>query len=124
MLQHLEKELARWRNGESVPVHERITSLKDHKPIETVEAPASPASSQSPKAPVTIVRNELSEEERKTFDEERSKLYTQLDERVCAFRFSVIHALLCYLFSFAACHVGVLQNHSQLIRRKYDECEI
>lgn len=87
MLQHLEKELTRWRNGESVPVHERITSLKDQKPLEAVEVPTSPSLSQSPKSTVTVVRNELSEEERKTFDEERSKLYTQLDERVSIVEF-------------------------------------
>ena len=83
MLQHLERELSRWRNGETVPVHERITNLKDTKPIEPVEVPASPSVSQSQKSQVTVVKNELSEEERKVFDEERSKLYTQLDERVC-----------------------------------------
>ncbi|XP_065053066.1 kinesin heavy chain-like isoform X2 [Rhopilema esculentum] len=82
MLQHLEKELGRWRNGESVPVHERITSLKDHKITEPVEVPQTQAVSQSPsKSVVTVVNNGLSEEERKTFDEERSKLYVQLDER-------------------------------------------
>jgi len=81
VIQHLEKELARWRSGESVPLHERFSSLKDQKPIETAEVPASPALVQSSAAPVTVIKNELSEEERKVFDEERSKLYTQLDER-------------------------------------------
>ena len=90
VIQHLEKELARWRNGESVPVHERFTSLKDQKPIEAIEVPASPSGTQLSNAPVTVVKNELSEEERKVFDEERSKLYTQLDERVrfCSILFS------------------------------------
>ena len=83
MLHNLEKELTRWRNGESVPVHERSTSVKEQKAILPAEVVATTPVSQSPQATVTVVNHELSEEERRQFDEERSKLYKQLDERVC-----------------------------------------
>lgn len=83
MLHNLEKELARWRNGENVPVHERSTSVKEQKSIQQIEVVATTPVSQSPQATVTVVNHELSEEERQQFDEERSKLYKQLDERVC-----------------------------------------
>ena len=82
-MHNLEKELTRWRNGESVPVHERSTSVKEQKAILPAEAVATTPISQSPQATVTVVNHELSEEERQQFDEERSKLYKQLDERVC-----------------------------------------
>ncbi len=82
MLQQLEKEVARWRSGESVPVHERMTSQKEQKAPEVIEVPQPVPLSQSPKSTVTVINNELSEEERMKFDEERSKLYKQLDERV------------------------------------------
>ena len=111
VIQHLEKELARWRNGESVPVHERFSSLKDQKPIETAQVPASPAVVQSSAAPVTVIKNELSEEERKVFDEERSKLYTQLDERVC---FALIRALRLNLRSLLSSSVSSFECCSQV----------
>ena len=83
MLQHLEKELARWRNGESVPVHERITNVREQKPIEPVAVPQVTVAAGSPKSTaVTVVNHELSTEEREKFNEERTKLYKQLDERV------------------------------------------
>lgn len=82
MLQHLEKELARWRNGESVPVHERITNVREQKPIEPVAVPQVTVAAGSPKSTaVTVVNHELSTEEREKFNEERTKLYKQLDER-------------------------------------------
>ena len=112
VIQHLEKELARWRNGESVPVHERFTSLKDQKPIEAIEVPASPSGTQLSKAPVTVVKNELSEEERKVFDEERSKLYTQLDERVCfgSISFSEFSKTLIVAMCYSYFYSNILQK--------------
>ena len=92
-----------------MPVHERFTSLKDQKPVETTEVPSSPSVIQSSNAPVTVIKNELSEEERKVFDEERSKLYTQLDERVC-FTFSSFIQLRSLRFHYFL-HCLCLEKH-------------
>eukprot|EP00794_Sanderia_malayensis_P003375 gene3375-3863_t len=82
MLQQLEREVGRWRGGETVPVHERMSAQKELKPAaEPIDVPPTITVDSSPKSTVTVVNNELSQEERNKFDEERTKLYKQLDER-------------------------------------------
>ncbi|PWA13800.1 hypothetical protein CCH79_00016917 [Gambusia affinis] len=72
-IQRLEAELNRWRNGENVPEEERLSS-KDQKSIE-----------QNDNTP--IIDNlppgggDVSNEERKTFEEDIRNLYKQLDDK-------------------------------------------
>ncbi|XP_057293269.1 kinesin heavy chain-like [Hydractinia symbiolongicarpus] len=75
MLQHLEKELNRWRKGEDVPVNEQINTAdrrRTNEVLELLEAQKSPEPAHTAK---------VSDVEKKSFDEERTKLYKQIDER-------------------------------------------
>ena len=58
--------------GESVPEDERMTNAKDNRNSQVFESLALLAPSQPA----------VSDKERKKFEDEKSKLYTQLDEKV------------------------------------------
>ncbi|XP_075385930.1 kinesin heavy chain [Tenrec ecaudatus] len=73
VIQHLEMELNRWRNGEAVPEDEQI-SAKDQKSLE----PCDNTPILDNMAPVVAA---ISSEEKEKYDEEISSLYRQLDEK-------------------------------------------
>ena len=58
--------------GESVPTDEQMTNAKDNRNSQVFESLALLAPSQPA----------VSDKERKKFEDEKSKLYTQLDEKV------------------------------------------
>ena len=68
-----------FNSGDSVPTDEQVTSKDQHRQSGVFDNSAmigSPASSGSPVTP------SLSNDERKKFDDERVKLFVQLDEKV------------------------------------------
>ncbi|XP_053453308.1 kinesin heavy chain [Nycticebus coucang] len=73
VIQHLEMELNRWRNGEAVPEDEQI-SAKDQKNLE----PCDNTPIIDNIAPVVAG---ISTEEKDKYDEEISSLYRQLDDK-------------------------------------------
>ncbi|XP_058910305.1 kinesin heavy chain [Kogia breviceps] len=73
VLQHLEMELNRWRNGEAVPEDEQI-SAKDQKPLE-------PCDNTPIIDNIVPVVAGISAEEKEKYDEEISSLYRQLDDK-------------------------------------------
>ncbi|KAJ1064782.1 hypothetical protein K5549_005591 [Capra hircus] len=73
VIQHLEMELNRWRNGEAVPEDEQI-SAKDQKSLE----PCDNTPIIDNIAPVVAG---ISAEEKEKYDEEISSLYRQLDDK-------------------------------------------
>ncbi|XP_060991099.1 kinesin heavy chain isoform X2 [Dama dama] len=73
VIQHLEMELNRWRNGEAVPEEEQI-SAKDQKTLE----PCDNTPIIDNIAPVVAG---ISAEEKEKYDEEISSLYRQLDDK-------------------------------------------
>uniref|UniRef100_A0A2K6GEN8 Kinesin-like protein n=1 Tax=Propithecus coquereli TaxID=379532 RepID=A0A2K6GEN8_PROCO len=73
VIQHLEMELNRWRNGEAVPEDEQI-SAKDQKNLE----PCDNTPIIDNIAPVVAG---ISTEEKEKYDEEISSLYRQLDDK-------------------------------------------
>ncbi|KAM4859170.1 kinesin heavy chain isoform 1-T1 [Thomomys bottae] len=73
IIQHLEMELNRWRNGEAVPEDEQI-SAKDQKNLE----PCDNTPIIDNIAPVVAG---ISSEEKEKYDEEISSLYRQLDDK-------------------------------------------
>ncbi|XP_036176240.1 kinesin heavy chain isoform X1 [Myotis myotis] len=77
VIQHLEVELNRWRNGEAVPEDEQI-SAKDQKTLE----PCDNTPIIDNIAPgVDAVVASISAEEKEKYDEELSSLYRQLDDK-------------------------------------------
>ncbi|XP_059783112.1 kinesin heavy chain [Balaenoptera ricei] len=73
VLQHLEMELNRWRNGEAVPEDEQI-SAKDQKALE-------PCDNTPIIDNIVPVVADISAEEKEKYDEEISSLYRQLDDK-------------------------------------------
>ncbi|NXU54161.1 KIF5C protein, partial [Turnix velox] len=73
VIQHLELELNRWRNGEAVPEDEQI-SAKDQKNLE-------PCDNTPIIDNITPVVASISTEEKQKYDEEISSLYRQLDDK-------------------------------------------
>ncbi|KAK2497091.1 hypothetical protein MC885_018831 [Smutsia gigantea] len=73
VIQHLEMELNRWRNGEAVPEDEQI-SAKDQKPLE-------PCDNTPIIDNIAPVATGISAEEKEKYDEEISSLYRQLDDK-------------------------------------------
>ncbi|XP_059583379.1 kinesin heavy chain isoform X1 [Alligator mississippiensis] len=73
VIQHLEMELNRWRNGEAVPEDEQI-SAKDQKNLE----PCDNTPIIDNIAPVVAG---ISTEEKRKYDEEIASLYRQLDDK-------------------------------------------
>ncbi|XP_054986074.1 kinesin heavy chain [Sorex araneus] len=73
VIQHLEMELNRWRNGEAVPEEEQI-SAKDQKTLE----PCDNTPIIDNIAPVVAG---ISVEEKEKYDDEISSLYRQLDDK-------------------------------------------
>ncbi|XP_058520183.1 kinesin heavy chain [Ochotona princeps] len=73
VIQHLEMELHRWRNGEAVPEDEQI-SAKDQKNLE-------PCDNTPILDNITPVVAGISMEEKEKYDEEISSLYRQLDDK-------------------------------------------
>ncbi|XP_068401245.1 kinesin heavy chain [Eschrichtius robustus] len=73
VLQHLEMELNRWRNGEAVPEDEQV-SAKDQKPLE-------PCDNTPIIDNIVPVVADISAEEKEKYDEEISSLYRQLDDK-------------------------------------------
>ncbi|XP_077009865.1 kinesin heavy chain isoform X2 [Tamandua tetradactyla] len=76
VIQHLEMELNRWRNGEAVPEDEQI-SAKDQKNLE----PCDNTPILDNIAPVVAG---ISAEEKEKYEEEISILYRQLDDKLLA----------------------------------------
>ncbi|XP_035422006.1 kinesin heavy chain [Cygnus olor] len=73
VIQHLELELNRWRNGEAVPEDEQI-SAKDQKNLE-------PCDNTPIIDNITPVVASISIEEKQKYDEEIASLYRQLDDK-------------------------------------------
>ncbi|XP_014796670.1 kinesin heavy chain isoform X1 [Numenius arquata] len=73
VIQHLELELNRWRNGEAVPEDEQISS-KDQKNLE-------PCDNTPIIDNITPVVASISTEEKQKYDEEIASLYRQLDDK-------------------------------------------
>ncbi|XP_044525817.1 kinesin heavy chain isoform X1 [Gracilinanus agilis] len=73
VIQHLEMELNRWRNGEAVPEDEQI-SAKDQKNLE-------PCDNTPIIDNMTPVVSSISTEEKQKYDEEITCLYRQLDDK-------------------------------------------
>ncbi|KAM9380709.1 kinesin heavy chain [Phaethornis superciliosus] len=73
VIQHLELELNRWRNGEAVPEDEQI-SAKDQKNLE-------PCDNTPIIDNITPVVASISTEEKQKYDEEIGSLYRQLDDK-------------------------------------------
>ncbi|OWK53986.1 Kinesin heavy chain isoform 5C [Lonchura striata] len=73
VIQHLELELNRWRNGEAVPEEEQI-SAKDQKNLE-------PCDNTPIIDNITPVVASISTEEKQKYDEEIASLYRQLDDK-------------------------------------------
>ncbi|XP_036601117.1 kinesin heavy chain [Trichosurus vulpecula] len=73
VIQHLELELNRWRNGEAVPEDEQI-SAKDQKNLE-------PCDNTPIIDNMTPVVSSISTEEKQKYDEEITCLYRQLDDK-------------------------------------------
>ncbi|NXF07511.1 KIF5C protein, partial [Smithornis capensis] len=73
VIQHLELELNRWRNGEAVPEDEQI-SAKDQKNLE-------PCDNTPIIDNITPVVASISTEEKQKYDEEIASLYRQLDDK-------------------------------------------
>lgn len=70
-LERAEAELSRWRLGETVPQHEQLSSKELE--ISTISLPET--------APQPVPVEPMTNEERAKFQEEQSRLYSQLDER-------------------------------------------
>lgn len=79
MLKRLEQELARWRKGEDVPVNEQINTVDKNKTVEILYE----QSQNERTAEVAASANsaKISDAERQHFEEERAKLYKQIDDR-------------------------------------------
>ncbi|KAM9010855.1 kinesin heavy chain [Guaruba guarouba] len=73
VIQHLELELNRWRNGEAVPEDEQI-SAKDQKNLE-------PCDNTPIIDNITPVVASISTEEKQKYDDEIASLYRQLDDK-------------------------------------------
>ncbi|NXO00083.1 KIF5C protein, partial [Rhinopomastus cyanomelas] len=73
VIQHLEVELNRWRNGEAVPEDEQI-SAKDQKNLE-------PCDNTPIIDNITPVVASISTEEKRKYDDEIASLYRQLDDK-------------------------------------------
>ncbi|XP_007494212.2 kinesin heavy chain isoform X1 [Monodelphis domestica] len=73
VIQHLEMELNRWRNGEAVPEDEQISG-KDQKNLE-------PCDNTPIIDNMTPVVSSISTEEKQKYDEEITCLYRQLDDK-------------------------------------------
>lgn len=77
-LHKFEQELLRWRKGEAVPSEEQF-SAKDNRKSDIMEQLQVIAAETAPQATPKALTNA----ERAKFESERSKLYLQLDEKVC-----------------------------------------
>lgn len=77
VIQHLEVELNRWRNGEAVPEDEQI-SAKDQKTLEPCDN--TPIIDNIVPGVDAVVAS-ISAEEKEKYDEELSSLYRQLDDK-------------------------------------------
>uniref|UniRef100_A0A7M4EN26 Kinesin-like protein n=1 Tax=Crocodylus porosus TaxID=8502 RepID=A0A7M4EN26_CROPO len=86
VIQHLEMELNRWRNGEAVPQDEQI-SAKDQKNLE----PCDNTPIIDNIAPVVAG---ISTEEKRKYDEEIASLYRQLDDKVR--KFTPVISAICF----------------------------
>uniref|UniRef100_A0A8C6XRX5 Kinesin-like protein n=1 Tax=Naja naja TaxID=35670 RepID=A0A8C6XRX5_NAJNA len=73
VIQHLEMELNRWRNGEAVPEEEQI-SAKDQKNLE-------PCDNTPIIDNIVPVVASISSEEKRKYEEEVTSLYRQLDDK-------------------------------------------
>uniref|UniRef100_A0A8D2LPC9 Kinesin-like protein n=1 Tax=Varanus komodoensis TaxID=61221 RepID=A0A8D2LPC9_VARKO len=76
VIQHLEMELNRWRNGEAVPEDEQI-SAKDQKNLE-------PCDNTPIIDNIVPVAASISAEEKQKYEEEITSLYRQLDDKLLA----------------------------------------
>lgn len=84
-VEKLEYELNRWRNGETVKTEEQVNLADDATtPVaameESVVETASPAAPM-PATPALMIGSTMSREERVKLEQERERLYQQLDEK-------------------------------------------
>ncbi|XP_054166288.1 kinesin heavy chain-like [Oppia nitens] len=87
-LQRLEGEVNRWRSGETVPIEEQAnmkdleaSTLSLSESVQNISAVAGPVTSDTHIAQLITSSEPLSNEERMKFEEERTRLYAQLDEK-------------------------------------------
>ncbi|KAM7422903.1 hypothetical protein PAMA_010778 [Pampus argenteus] len=87
VIQRLEAELNRWRNGEAVVMLEQLkegpedvplVSPESEKPVLDICSPCSPCTPCSIASSIVV---HISEEERQKYEEEIRKLYKQLDDK-------------------------------------------
>lgn len=84
-MEKLETELSRWRSGETVKVEEQVNLAEAVEPVtpvapeEIVEKPDSLG--PVPATPAGLMIGSLNNEERKKLEDERERLYQQLDEK-------------------------------------------
>ncbi|KAH7645700.1 kinesin heavy chain [Dermatophagoides farinae] len=88
-LQRCEQELTRWRNGESVPPDEQSGLVRDldtstlslSESVHNLPAASAPAMNINVPMFAATTNEPLTNEERMKFEEERARLYAQLDEK-------------------------------------------
>ncbi|KHJ47228.1 kinesin heavy chain family protein [Trichuris suis] len=78
-----EKEIERWRRGESIPEHEQVnlSDLTESIAPSVTESMISDSSGFASTAPIANSAPDLLDEERSRYEEERVRLYQQLDEK-------------------------------------------
>lgn len=83
-VEKLEEELSRWRSGETVKIEEQVNLAEPVEPVTPV-APEEPVENDSlgpvPATPAGLMIGSLNNEERKKLEDERERLYQQLDEK-------------------------------------------
>lgn len=80
----LEMELQRWRAGETVKIEEQVNLTEPSEPMvaSTTGEEITPTSKgPMPATPALMIGSTIGTEERKKLEEEREKLYQQLDEK-------------------------------------------
>lgn len=80
----MELELQRWRSGETVKVEEQVNLNEPLEPAAAaiiVEETTPTSLGPMPATPALMIGSTLGSEERKKLEEEREKLYQQLDEK-------------------------------------------
>lgn len=81
-VEKLEAELQRWRNGETVTADEQV-NLNDEAatPVAALEESTTGSLGPMPATPALMIGSTLGSEERQKLEQERERLYQQLDEK-------------------------------------------